>query len=60
MVVGAGWAATVSAGRLRGPVQADSDLACPSSRQITFVACVRNLSKSATNVGYLVEDGTGS
>lgn len=27
--------------------------------QVTFIACVRNMSKTATNVGYLLEDGTG-
>ncbi|ORY59412.1 hypothetical protein BCR35DRAFT_309268 [Leucosporidium creatinivorum] len=28
-------------------------------KEITFVACVRNMSRGTTNIGYLVEDGTG-
>ncbi|SCV74433.1 BQ2448_8072 [Microbotryum intermedium] len=29
------------------------------AKDITFVACVRNVNSSATHLGYLVEDGTG-
>ncbi|SGZ23719.1 BQ5605_C023g09626 [Microbotryum silenes-dioicae] len=30
------------------------------AKDITFVACVRNVNSSATHLGYLVEDGTGA